>query len=155
MLEIVCNGKVHYRRPHDHSDVIELLCQMENGKADGYNIRPVISNIVHTKQCLNCVNKSSCKLNYREYAMHDCCNFRSIKDSIVAWWNYNGFIGFTIENIEDIIGIFDLSECMYETISGMIKYHQKNTETDSDYYHDIKTFGLNSPEFIDICVFGE
>lgn len=58
MLEIVCNGKVHYRRPHNHPDVLELLKQMAEGKADGYSIRSASSNS-HYEKCAEAIYSST------------------------------------------------------------------------------------------------
>ncbi len=40
MVEVLCNGKVHYRRPENHKDVEEIKMLISSGQAPSYAIRP-------------------------------------------------------------------------------------------------------------------
>ena len=67
VLKLVCNGKVHYRRPHNHPDILELLKQMAEGKADGYSIRSASSNSDYAKSVMyQCPYDKSCKCSMEE-----------------------------------------------------------------------------------------
>jgi len=41
MIEIWCNGTVHYRRPDDHPDVEEARQLIESGACPGYSLKHV------------------------------------------------------------------------------------------------------------------
>ena len=41
MVEILCDGVVHYRRPANHPDVIEMRKQIRDDKVHGYTIREI------------------------------------------------------------------------------------------------------------------
>lgn len=41
MIEILCNGIVHYRRPNDDPDVDEARQLIESGAAPAYSLREV------------------------------------------------------------------------------------------------------------------
>ena len=41
MIEILCNGRVHYRRPNDHPDVDEARRLIESGSAPAYSLKEV------------------------------------------------------------------------------------------------------------------
>jgi len=68
--------------------------------------------------------------------------------NLIDWWNENGFGGYRVETVNDVK--LCLSFSSFKTISEMIKYHQKETELKVDYYKEIKDYGLESPEKIDI-----
>lgn len=40
-VEILCNGKVHYRRPKDHSHTLETAYLIATGKAPAYTIKEI------------------------------------------------------------------------------------------------------------------
>ncbi len=42
IMEILCNGKVHYRRPAGHGDVKEVEELIRNGQAPSYSVRQQI-----------------------------------------------------------------------------------------------------------------
>ena len=43
MIEIMCNGRVHYRRPDNHPDVDEARQLIKRGVALAYSLRKVDS----------------------------------------------------------------------------------------------------------------
>lgn len=82
-VDILCNGKVHYTRPIGHYDIQEVLTLINQGKAQGFKLRPTNCECDNTHE----QNKTVCQ---------HCFNIGLRFNT--AWWKNN-----TETNVLDLV----------------------------------------------------